>query len=103
MTTPAFGLQYLLWIVPLALLVDDRRGLVYSALAGALIAWELMARPYTGHAGEIVRNLPHPGFVRAYGLGDDFRYTTIGRLALWAFFIYWWLATMVAVLRARAR
>ena len=102
-TTPGFGVQHLLWIVPIALLADPRRGVVYSILAGCTLLWEVLLRPYTGHAGDIVRNLPHVGFSRAYGHGADQFNTVVDRLALWAFVCYWWVATIVSIARARRR
>lgn len=97
-TAPAFGLQYLIWIVPIALLVDRRRALIYTLLATALIAWELLVRPYTGHIGEMVRILPHLGYARAYGHHTDQLYTVIGRLFPWVFCCYWWMAAGRALL-----
>jgi hypothetical protein len=94
-TAPGFGLQYLVWIVPIALLADQRRGLVYSLLAGLLIAFEVLVRPFTGHIGEMVRILPHAGYARAYGGVADHTYTTIVRLVLWLFFCWWWLVTII--------
>jgi hypothetical protein len=96
-TAPAFGLQYLIWIVPIALLIDRRRATIYTVLATALIAWELLVRPYTGHIGEMVRVLPHPGYARAYGHHTDQLYTVIGRLLLWAYCCWWWLAAARAL------
>jgi hypothetical protein len=95
-TAPGFGLQYLVWIVPIALLADQRRALVYSLLAGLLIAFEVLIRPYTGHIGEMVRVLPHAGYARAYGDVLDHTYTVIGRLVLWLFFCWWWLVTIIS-------
>lgn len=92
--TPGFGLQYLLWIVPAALLADQRRAIVYSALGGVLIAVEVLARPYTGYIGDTVRILPHIGYARAYGSGLDQIYTIGGRLVLWAFVCYWWVISL---------
>jgi hypothetical protein len=93
-TAPGFGLQYLIWIVPVALLADQRRGLNYSILAGLLIAFEVLARPYTGYVGDMVRILPHTGYARAYGGATDHLYTAIDRLVLWGFFCWWWLITL---------
>jgi hypothetical protein len=73
--------------------------LVYSLLAGLLIAFEVLARPYTGHIGEMVRVLPHAGYARAYGGVTDHTNTTIVRLVLWLFFCWWWLITVVRVYR----
>ena len=101
-TAPGFGLQYLIWIVPVALLADQRRALTYSAIAGLLIAFEVVIRPYTGHFGDMVRMLPHPGYELAYGGPTDRRYTVIGRLVLWAFFCWWWLATLIRAARHRS-
>jgi hypothetical protein len=100
-TAPGFGMQYLIWIVPIALLADQRRGVVYSILAGCTLAWEMLLRPYTGHPGDIVRLLPHPGFHAAYGHGADHVNTVVERLVLWAFVCYWWVATIVSIVRAR--
>lgn len=98
-TAPGFGLQYLIWIVPLALLVDQRRAMTYSIVAGLMIAFEVLARPYTGHLGDVVRILPHAGYARAYGGDTDHLYTDIDRLVLWAFFCWWWLLTVVCTAR----
>ena len=100
--TPGFGLQYLLWIVPVALIADQRRCLAYSTIAGTLILFELAVRPYTGHWFDAIRLLPHSDFARSYGGPADHRPTAAGRLLLWFFFAYWWLVTLVAVLRNRA-
>jgi len=102
-TTPGFGLQYLIWIVPVALLADQRRALLYGVLAGALIALEVLARPWAGHLGDIVRVLPHAGYARAYGGERDHLFTIIGRLPLWLFCVYWWLVVAMAVIRDRNR
>lgn len=99
-TTPGFGIQYLIWIVPIALLVDARNAIVYSILAGLLMTWEALARPYTGYIGETLRILPHLGYPRAYGSDIDRLTTAMGRLFLWAFVCYWWLVTL---LRTRAQ
>jgi hypothetical protein len=101
-TTPGFGLQYLVWLVPVALLADRRRALWYSALAAVLIAWEVLVRPYTGHIGETVRMLPHADYARSYGRGLDHRYTVLGRLPLWGFVCWWWLVTLATHARIRA-
>ena len=98
-TTPGFGVQHLLWIVPIALLVDQRRSVVYSIVAGCTLLWEVLLRPYTGHVGDIVRNMPHVGFSRAYGHGADQFNTIVDRLPLWAFVCYWWVATIVSIIR----
>lgn len=95
-TAPGFGLQYLVWIVPIALLADQRRAVIYSLLAGLLIAFEVLVRPYTGHIGEMVRILPHAGYARAYGDVLDHTYTVIGRLVLWLFCCWWWLVTIIS-------
>jgi len=97
--TPGFGLQYLIWIVPLALLADQRRALTYSILAGLLIAFEVLARPYTGYIGDTIRILPHAGYARAYGGATDHLYTIIDRLVLWSFFFWWWLVTLIRTAR----
>ncbi|MEA2345350.1 MAG: hypothetical protein QOF63_3519 [Thermoanaerobaculia bacterium] len=98
-TAPGFGPQYLVWIVPLALLTDQRCGVAYSILAGLMITFEVLARPYTGHVGDMVRILPHAGYARAYGGDTDRLYTDIDRLVLWAFFCWWWLLTVVRTAR----
>jgi uncharacterized membrane protein len=98
-TAPGFGLQYLIWIVPLALLADQRRAITYSIVAGFLIAFEVLARPYTGHLGDMVRSLPHAGYARAYGGATDHLYTAIDRLVLWSFFCWWWLVTLIRTAR----
>ena len=100
-TTPGFGAQYLLWIVPLALLSDTPNAIVYSVLAGIMLAIESLLRPYTGHLGEMFRVLPHPGFSRAYGGAVDRRWTLVERFPLWLFFIYWWGTTALRVVRMR--
>lgn len=100
-TAPGFGLQYLIWIVPLALLADQRRGLTYSRLAGLLIACEVLARPYAGHVGDMFRNLPHAGYARAYGGATDHLYTVVDRLVLWSFFCWWWLVMLIRTARDR--
>jgi hypothetical protein len=92
--TPGFGIQYLLWVVPVALLADQRRAIFYSILGGVLIAVEALARPYVGHVGDTIRLLPHVGFARAYGSGLDQIYVIGGRLVLWAFVCYWWILRM---------
>jgi hypothetical protein len=97
-TTPGFGPQYLVWLVPIALLADPRRAVVYSAVAGAVLAWEILMRPYTGHPGDMFRILPHTGFARAYGGTADHVRTALDRLVVWGFVCYWWLA---AIARAR--
>jgi hypothetical protein len=96
-TAPGFGLQYLVWIVPVALLADQRRGLAYSIIGGLLIAFEVLARPYTGYLGDMVRNLPHTGYARAYGGAADHTYTAIERLVLWGFFCWWWIVTVAPI------
>jgi uncharacterized membrane protein len=98
-TAPGFGLQYLIWIVPVALLADKRRAMTYSIGAGLLIAFEVLARPYTGYLGDLVRNLPHAGYARAYGGAADHLYTAIDRLVLWSFFCCWWLVTLIRIAR----
>lgn len=103
LATPGFGLQYLLWIVPIAIIADQRRALVYSGVAGLLILFELMARPFTGYVFESIRLLPHSDFARNYGGPIDHRYTAIGRLILWLFFLYWWVTTLVAIFRGGAK
>jgi hypothetical protein len=100
-TTPGFGLQYLIWIVPVALIADQRRAVIYSLLAGVVIAIEVAARPYTGHFGEIVRVLPHAGYARAYGGERDHAYTVLDRLPLWLYCTYWWLAVALEAIRDR--
>jgi hypothetical protein len=97
-TTPAFGLQYLIWIVPVALLADYRHGILYSVLAGGEMAWEVLLRPFTGYIGETVRTLPHPVFARKYGVGADFTNTANGRLALWVFIVYWLMSAIFRTL-----
>lgn len=99
LATPGFGLQYLLWIVPIALIADPRRCLAYSGLAGVIILFELIVRPYTGHPFDSLRFLPHSDFARSYGGPIDHRYTAAGRLILWLFFVYWWAVTLIAVVR----
>jgi len=89
--TPGFGIQYLVWVIAVALLADQRRAILYSILGGVLIAVEAFARPYAGHLGDTIRLLPHVGFARAYGGGLDQIYAIGGRLALWAFVCYWWI------------
>lgn len=101
LVTPGFGLQYLLWIVPVALIADQKRALAYSALAGALILFELMVRPYTGHLFESLRFLPHSDFARNYGHAVEHRYTAAGRLILWLYFGYWWISTTVRVVTSK--
>ncbi|MDP9362443.1 MAG: hypothetical protein M3P29_13460 [Acidobacteriota bacterium] len=98
-TAPGFGLQYLVWIVPIALLADQRRGLIYSVLGGLLIAFEVIVRPYGGHVGDMVRLLPHAGYARAYGGAADHTYTAAGRLMLWLFFCWWWGVTILSEYR----
>jgi uncharacterized membrane protein len=98
-TAPGFGLQYLIWIVPLALLADQRRAMTYSIVAGFLIAFEVLARPYAGHLGDMVRSLPHAGYAHAYGGATDHLYTAIDRLVLWSFFCWWWLVTLIRIAR----
>ncbi len=100
LATPGFGLQYLLWIVPIALIADQRRALIYSGLAGALILFELAVRPYAGYLFDSIRFLPHAGFARSYGGPLDHRYTAAGRLILWLFFAYWWVTTLSAAVRS---
>ena len=100
-TTPGFGVQYLVWIVPIALLADQRRGLAFSLLAGGALAWEVAMRPYTGHPGDLVRLLPHAGFALAFRHGADHVNTVIERLVVWAFVCLWWGATLVSIVRAR--
>ena len=95
LTTAGFGLQYLLWIVPVAIVADQRRAIVYSALAGLLILIEITFRPWTGHFFDPIRLLPHSDFARNYGGPVDQRNTAIGRLVLWLFFAFWWVATLV--------
>jgi len=102
-TAPGFGVQYLIWIVPIALVVDPRNGLAYSILAGVVLAWEALARPYTGHIGETVRAVQHAGYARAYAGPVDWRYTMAGRLVLWAFFCYWWVVTIARASREGRR
>lgn len=101
-TTPGFGAQYLLWIVPLALLADTSNAILYSVLAGLILTIECLLRPYTGHLGEMFRVLPHAGYARAIGGAVDRHWTLIDRLPLWLFFVYWWGATAWRVIRARA-
>jgi hypothetical protein len=98
-TAPGFGVQYLIWIVPLALLADQRRAWTYSILAGLLIAFEVLVRPYTGYVGDMFRNPPHADYAQAYGGAIDHRYTVIGRLVLWSFFCWWWLTTLIRTAR----
>jgi hypothetical protein len=99
LTAPGFGAQYLVWIIPLALLVDAPNAIVYSLLAGLMLAFEYVVRPYTGHIGEAFRILPHAGYARAYGGAIDRHWTLIDRFPLWLFFIYWWGATAFRVIR----
>jgi hypothetical protein len=101
--TPGFGLQYLVWIVPVALLADQRRAIVYSVLGGLLAGYEILVRPYTGSVGDMVRILPHPGYADAYGGPIDQFRTVVIRLLLWAFLWYWWVATVVRVWRVTAQ
>ena len=102
-TTPGFGVQYLVWIVPIAMLADQRRGVAYSLIAGAVLAWEIAMRPYTGHHGDVLRLLPHADFKRSYGHGADHLYTAIDRLAVWAFVCYWWVVTIARASREGRR
>ena len=101
-TTPGFGVQYLVWILPIALLADQQRGLAFSLLAGGALAWEVAMRPYTGHPGDLVRLLPHAGFALAFRHGADHVNTVIERLVVWAFVWIWWGATLVSIVQ-RAR
>lgn len=98
-TTPGFGTQYLLWIVPLALLADGPNAIAYSILAGVMLAIESLLRPYTGHIGEMFRVLPHLRYARALGGTVDRHWTLVDRFPLWLFFIYWWGATAWRVIR----
>jgi hypothetical protein len=98
-TTPGFGPQYLVWIVPIALLADPFRATIYSGLAGAVLAFTVLARPYLGALGDTVRVLPHAGYARAIGGPLDRTITASVFLVVWVFVGYWWLATMMAVVR----
>ena len=83
--------------MPIAFLADRRHGVVYSLLAGAVLTFEIVMRPYSGHPGDVIRALPHAGFARAYGHEVDHVYTAIDRLILWAFVCYWWIATIITM------
>jgi hypothetical protein len=100
-TTPGFGVQYLVWLLPIALLADQRRGLAFSLVAGGALAWEVAMRPYTGHPGDLVRLLPHAGFAHAFRHGADHVNTVIERLVVWAFVCIWSGATLVSIVRSR--
>lgn len=98
-TTPGFGLQYLLWVVPIGLVADRRRCIIYSTLAAVIIFGELLLRPYTGHYFDSLRFLPHADFARNYGGVVDQKYTSLGRLVLWAWFGWWWRSRVITATR----
>ena len=100
-STPGFGVQYLVWIVPIALIADQKNATAYSIVAALLLIFEAVARPYSGVIGDTLRVLPEPGFSRAYGSPHDQFITCIARLPVWLFTIYWWLAAARKARRTR--
>jgi hypothetical protein len=91
--TPGFGLQYLVWIIPIGLAAQTRATVMYSAIGSCEIALEALFRPYRGFLLETIRQVPPNGFARVYGSSFDRFYTDLLRLPLWIFVCVWltWL------------
>lgn len=103
--TPGFGLQYLIWVIPVALVADYRNAIRYSLLAGVVIAVVTLLRPYTGELGffytpPAVRTA---AFNAAYGKPRDQLITCALELPLWGFCVLWWLRTWKDALRSKGR
>ena len=93
--SPGFGMQYLVWIVPIALIADYRNAVRYSLLAAAVIAVTTLLRPYTGEFGLFYASpsARHAAFNAAYGKERDQLLTCALELPLWAFCCWWWFRT----------
>lgn len=97
-----FGTQYMVWIVPLALLAEDPRLRAYTLLATLMLTLECIARPYNGTFFQFLGSPEQrtPAFLAAYGQRRDMLLTCLDRLPLWLFCIGWWLALLRTILSA---
>jgi hypothetical protein len=89
--TPGFGPQYLVWIIPVALIVDRRRAFLYSVVVGAVLFAEGFMRPHNGVFGDHMRQVPSRLFVPYYAHRHDKVLTIIDRMPLWIFCLFWWM------------
>jgi hypothetical protein len=95
--SPGFGLQYLLWILPFALIADEKDFRLFTVLATLTVAFEIFFRPFNGHP------FGYPVFWRYAGPFDPRRdriITYLDRLPLWFFFVGWWVRIFPAMLKA---
>jgi hypothetical protein len=93
--TPGFGDQYLLWLLPVALLVDQRTAMIYTVLAGATVITEAILRPFNGTFGQMLQLVPPHSFHAAYGLARDHDLTVALRIPVWLFSGGWWLTELL--------
>jgi hypothetical protein len=99
--TPGFGTQYLVWVVPLALLADTTWGLVYSAVAGVELLVEYVMRPWDGdHWGFVSLNARSARFVADVGQHHDIWMTDLLRLVIYAV-VAAWLASLLVRIRGQ--
>jgi hypothetical protein len=100
--TPGYGTQYLVWVLPFALLADTGWAIAYSALAGVELLAEYIMRPWDGgHWGFLSVNARSAAFLRDYNSHHDLWATDLLRLSIWAFTIVWLGRLLLLSHRAR--
>lgn len=93
---PGFGPQYLVWVLPFALLARDRWVHAFTLLVTALFVVEYGFRPFTGDIGATVREYqepPFPPLTMNEALNDNIL-TNLVRLPVWLL-LGAWLAVRV--------
>ncbi|HZO90079.1 MAG TPA: hypothetical protein VFB38_17250 [Chthonomonadaceae bacterium] len=92
--TPGFGLQYLEWVVPLALLADWARFRLFTVLATLNIATVYLFSPFNGEYFDFLRRTHTPLFWATNMNPHHVHMLILIGLPLWLFFIWWWASLL---------
>ena len=94
--TSGFGIQYLLWVLPIALLADGRRARLYSLLTSVTITVQYIFRPFNGTYFQFLAHGPQrtAAFFRVYGTAHDKLWNAVTLAPLWLFFVWWWIGLL---------
>jgi hypothetical protein len=83
-----FGLQYLLWVLPFAILARDSWAIAYTILVSAEFAVEYGFRPFRGEFGALVATASPLDLTEAERW-NDVHVTNLIRLPVWLFLGAW--------------
>jgi hypothetical protein len=99
--TPGFGLQYLLWVVPIGLYAEPVWARAYSALATLSLGVLYVFRPFDGIHFGFLAATRSGRFWADYGHLHDRFMSTVVVLPVWLLVIAW-LVTLVRRVRAQS-